>query len=219
MKKKTNFRGLIPFSGGIDSTAVLYNTLTQFPADNFLVFKVNLYSGSSASRTIQEIAAVDIILGNIREKGIKNFEFKRLEFDYSALGPPPVWDSEVVNYTAAVCIKAYPEIREFYEGAIADDYLQPGFEQRLEHIEKILYTVAERSHTDLQIVFPLKSMSKYEVMKSIPPDILPLTWSCRYPQGLQPDYSMVRCHECQPCTTIDAVLKTHPGEFPQLEKW
>jgi 7-cyano-7-deazaguanine synthase in queuosine biosynthesis len=219
MTNKTIFRGLIPFSGGIDSTAVLYSTLTKYPNDKFLVFKINLINGSSASRTIQEIAAADKILHNLRARGINNFEFKSLEFNYASLGPPPVWDSEVVNYGAAICIKAYPSIYEFYEGAIADDFLQEGFFERLDLIEKIFYAISQRSKEEIKIVFPLKEKLKYEVMKLLPPEILQLTWSCRNPQGMQADYSMVRCHKCQPCTIINNVIKNHPNEFTVLENW
>ena len=219
MSNQTLFRGIIPFSGGIDSTAVLFNTLTKFPNDQFLVFKVNIISSSSASRTIQEIAATEQILKNLRSRNIDNFEFRQLEFNYSSLGPPPVWDSEVVNYAATLCIKAHPEIHKFYEGAIADDFLQPDFDKRLAQIKKLLFLAAERSEESLEIVFPLKNRDKYEVMKSIPQDLLKLTWSCRYPRGKIDNYTLVRCNDCPPCNIINEVLRQHPNEFPDLEKW
>ncbi len=206
------YRGIIPFSGGIDSTAALYLTLTQYPQDNWLVFKVNLWNGSSASRTVKEEQAVNNILDELRKQGINNFTYKRLSFDYSQLGSPPIWDSEAVNFAAATCIRAYPEISELIEGAIADDYLQQGFEERLNQIEKILYLLSEKTPKTLQIVFPLKNMNKYAVMKSIPAALLPLTWSCRYPEGGQ-NWQLQRCHKCTPCQIIDKTLSMHPNEF------
>lgn len=209
------YRGIIPFSGGIDSTAGLYLTLTRHPDDHFLVFKVNLINGESASRTVKEEQAVNAILDELRNMGISNFTFRRLSFDYGQLGPPPIWDSEAVNFAAATCIRAYPEITELIEGAIADDYLQEGFQERLDQIEKILYLVSERTAENLKIVFPLKEMSKYEVMKAIPPSILPLTWSCRYPEGAG-NWQLKRCHKCATCQIIDQVFKQHPKAFPYL---
>lgn len=210
------YKALIPFSGGIDSTAGLYLTLTRYPNDNFLVFKVNLINGSSASRTVMEERAVNDILDELRKMGINNFTYRRLSYDYSQLGFPPIWDSEAVNFAAATCIRAYPEILEFVEGAIGDDYLQEGFQERLDQIEKILYLVSERNKENLKIVFPLKDMMKYEVMKAIPLHILKLTWSCRFPvEG--PSWDLKRCHQCHTCKIIDKVIEKHPEEFQYLE--
>lgn len=217
MNRKT-YRGLIPFSGGIDSTAVLYQALTSFPDDNFLVFKVNLISSTSASRIVREAAAVNEIFEKLKAKGIENFDFISMKFDYSVFSPPPVWDSEVINYAAALCILNHPEIKEFWEGAIADDFKDPTFEKRLEKISKILYLVSERSPKNLDIIFSIKDKNKYEVMKLIPSDILPLTWSCRYPEG-GPNWTLKRCHKCPACKTIGEVLHSHPGEFLELEIW
>jgi 7-cyano-7-deazaguanine synthase in queuosine biosynthesis len=207
-----NFKGIIPFSGGIDSTAALYQILTQNPDKYYLVFKVLLINGENGSRTVKEEQAVNAILDALRNRGIRNFSYRRLSYDYSQLGPPPIWDSEAVNFAAATCIRAYPSIEELIEGAIADDYLQEGFETRLSQIEKILYLVSERDSDTLKIVFPLQQKLKYEVMKIIPPEILALTWSCRYPEG-DDQWQLKRCHKCATCQTIDKVLEIHPGEF------
>lgn len=210
------YRGIIPFSGGIDSTAALYTTLTEYPNETWLVFKVNLINGSAASRTIQEELAVNAILDELRAMGIQNFRYKRLAFDYAQLGSPPVWDSEVVNFAAATCIRANPSIGELIEGAIADDYLQAGFDERLAKIEKILYLVSEKSRSELQIKFPLQHKNKYEVMRLLPMAILNLTWSCRYPEG-DANWQLQRCHKCATCQTIDHTLEQYPNAFEGFE--
>jgi 7-cyano-7-deazaguanine synthase in queuosine biosynthesis len=209
------YRALIPFSGGIDSTAALYLTLTQHPDENFLVFKVNLFNGHSGSRTIMEERAVNAILDELRKMGINNFTYRRLSFDYAQLGTPPIWDSEAVNFAAATCIRAFPEIYEFIEGAIADDFLQVGFDERINQIEKILYLVSERTKENLEIVFPLKDMFKYDVMKAIPQNILPLTWSCRFPVEAEA-WDLQRCKKCHTCKVINEVLEKHGEEFPNF---
>lgn len=211
-----NYRALIPFSGGIDSTAGLYYTLTNYPDDHFLVFKVILINGECGSRTVKEEQAVNAILEALRARGIHNFTYRRLSFDYSQLGAPPIWDSEAVNFAAATCLRAHPEITEMVEGAIYDDYLQEGFQERLHQIEKILYLVSERTKDNLTILFPLKDWNKYQVMKSLPADILNLTWSCRYPEGAA-QWELKRCHKCSTCITIDKVLEKHGEEFPDFD--
>lgn len=212
----TNYKALIPFSGGIDSTAGLYLTLTQNPQHHFLVFKVILINGECGSRTVKEEQAVNAILEALRAKGIHNFTYRRLVFDYSQLGAPPIWDSEAVNFAAATCLRAHPEISEMIEGAIYEDYQQEGFQERLDQIEKILYLVSERSPDNFTIQFPLQEMNKYEVMKSLPSDILNLTWSCRYPEGAA-QWHLKRCHKCSTCLTIDKVLQEHPDAFPDFD--
>ena len=130
--KQTKFRAIIPFSGGIDSTAALYLTLKDNPNDNYCVFRVDLINGTSGSRIIQERQAVEQILAKLEEMGIKNFSYRQLSFDYSSLGPPPVWDSEIINFVSNIIIQDHPEINEFIEGAIADDYEQEGFKEEIE---------------------------------------------------------------------------------------
>ncbi|MCP4440266.1 MAG: hypothetical protein GY810_15080 [Aureispira sp.] len=216
---KKQYKAIIPFSGGVDSTAVLYQTLTQNPEQEYFVFKVNIINAASASRTIQEEEAVRNILEWLRNHGINNFTFRKLEYNYAELGAPqPHWDSEVVNFAAASCILSHPEIEEFMEGAIADDFLQEGFHDRISHIAKILYLVTKKNPQDLKIVFPLKDMYKYDVMKSMPIDLLALTWSCRYPKGGS-NYNLIRCHQCPPCQTIDKVLLKHSTDFLKLLEW
>ena len=90
------------------------------------------------------------------------------------------------------------------------------FKGRLNQIEKILYLVSERNNDNLKIVFPLKHMSKYEVMKAIPSNILKLTWSCRYPEGAE-NWNLQRCHKCSACKVIDKVLEENKNEFPEFQ--
>ena len=212
MQHNKKYRGIIPFSGGADSTDALYMTLTQNPDDYWLVFKVNLLNGSSAHRMVKEEQAVNAILDELRAMGINNFTYRRLSFDYSQLGPPPIWDSEAVNFAAATCIRAHPKISEFIEGAIADDFLQTGFDERLAQIEKILYLLSEKTPETLRICFPLQKMDKYQVMKAVPPHILALTWSCRYPVEGE-NWDMQRCHKCHTCLLVDKAIATHADEF------
>ena len=211
----TAYRALVPFSGGIDSTAALYRTLSAHRDDSFLVFRVQLVNGASGSRAVMEDRAVNGILDSLRAMGLRHFTYRRLAYDYSQLGAPPIWDSEAVNFAAATCLRAHPEITEFIEGAIADDYLQPGFDDRLAQIAKILYLVSERTPETLTIHYPLRAQSKAEVMRSIPRELLAQTWSCRFPvEG--PAWDLKRCRRCHACLLVDHVLEAHPDEFADL---
>ncbi len=213
--KESRFKGIIPFSGGIDSTFSMFLTLKENPNDNYCVFRVDLLNGNSGSRIIQEQRAVEAILDKLSGFGINNFKYRSLSFDYSSLGPPPVWDREIINFVSSIIIQDHPEICEFIEGTIADDYLQEGFNERLEKITRILYVSSARTSEDLKIVFPIKEMSKYQVMKELPSELLSLTWSCRYPE-IGPPYTFVRCHKCPQCKVIDKVMADHPGEFDEF---
>ena len=209
----TKFKGVIPFSGGIDSTAALYKTLTENPSNNYLVFRTHLINGTSGHRTIREEMDAESIIQWLIENKIDNFCFKKLSFDYSSLGMmPPVWDSEVINFIASVVVQAKPEISEFIEGAIKDDYEESGFNDRINKIADIFYTSSGRSPSNFKMIFPIKSLSKYEVMKSIPKELLKRTWSCRYPE-IGPPYTFVRCHKCPQCKVLDNVLKDKGAEF------
>jgi len=203
----TNFDGLIPLSGGIDSTAVLLKVLKENPDKNYLVYRVDMVHGTSGHRTTREAMATEKILAWLFNNGYQNFAYKALRIDYSTLGmTPPVWDSEVVNFFGAMILQAKPEIKTFYDGAIADDFFDPDFQNRLNKIADILYLHSGKRREDLEIKFPLKSLSKYEVIKTISAELLQLTWSCRYPK-IVAAWTYGRCHECPQCKVIDLVLK------------
>lgn len=212
--KSTKFHAVVPLSGGIDSTAALYLSLKNNPDQNFLVYRIQLLNGTSGHRSIREEFATESILLWLEKNGYANFAYRKLSFDYSSLGMmPPVWDSDVVNFVAAVAVHAHPEINRFVEGAIADDFDDPSFAKRLEKIMALFYLAAERSPKDFSFDFPVKEMRKYEVMKALPEELLALTWSCRYPEIGAP-YTFDRCHKCPQCKVIDSVLEEHPEMAP-----
>ncbi len=217
MKNRKLFDGgIIPFSGGIDSTGVLYQTLKTNPDKHFLVMKVCLYNSISANRMTKEKLAVQNIIEILKKIGLNNFEYKELEYHYPTLGIPPLWDSEIIYFAAATCVRAFPEINMLFEGVTADDYVGEGsdFYERLDKYAKILYLVADIDSTVFNIVKPLDKMSKYEIMKMLPPDILEHCWSCRYPVARETySYQLERCHICPPCKVIDKVLNDHPDEL------
>ncbi len=212
---KTKFNTIIPFSGGIDSTAALYSTLIKNPDKKYLVFHIDIINATSGNRYILEKKAVQNILTYLLENSISNFCFKSLSIDYSNFDIPLVWDSEVVNFMAAMIVQDKPEIEEFIEGAIWDDYQEEGFKERLMKIASIFYTCSGRTENDFKFSFPLKNLKKHEVMRLIPHELLKVTWSCRYPEIGLP-YTLVRCHKCPPCKIIDNAFKQHPNEFPML---
>lgn len=206
---QTKFDGIIPLSGGIDSTALIYKVLKENPDQKFLVYRVDMVHGTSGHRTTQEAQATESIVQWLFEQGLTNFCFKRLSIDYASLGmTPPVWDSEVVNFFGAMLIQAHPEINTFYDGAIKDDFDDPDFQNRLNKIADILYLHTGKSSENLQINFPVKQLSKYETIVSMPVELLKLTWSCRYPK-IVAQWTFGRCHECPQCGILDKVLENH----------
>ncbi len=206
--------GIIPFSGGIDSTGVLYHCLTKNPEKHFLLMKVCLYNSISANRMTKEKEAVHAILNYLRDTGLKNFEYREMEYHYPTLGVPPLWDSEIVYFAAATCIRAYSEINCLYEGVNADDYEGEGtdFNERLDKYANILRLVADKTADNFSIQMPLNNMTKLEIMRMLPPELLNLTWSCRYPVPKETySYKLERCHFCPPCKVIDKALAELEG--------
>lgn len=213
----SKFKAVIPLSGGIDSTAAAYLTLSQNPDKNYLIYRIQLWNGTSGHRTIREDLATEQILNWFEENGLKNFAFRKLSFDYSSLSMmPPIWDSDAVNFIASVVVQAHPEIDEFIEGAIANDFEDPGFQKRLDKIAKLFYLSAERSPGDFKFSFPVREMTKKELLELLPESLLRLTWSCRYPEIGAP-YTFVRCHKCPQCKVIDSVLNNNPELRSKLE--
>jgi len=207
----TKFHSVIPLSGGIDSTAAAFISLKENPNKNYLIYRIQLLNGTSGHRTIREDLSTEKILNWFEQNGLTNFAFRKLSFDYSSLGMmPPIWDSDAVNFIASVVVQAHPEIDEFIEGAIANDFEDPGFQKRLDKIAKLFYLSAERSLDDFTFTFPVREKTKKELMELLPESLLRLTWSCRYPEIGAP-YTFVRCHKCPQCKLIDELIIKYPN--------
>jgi hypothetical protein len=65
-----------------------------------------------------------------------------------------------------------------------------------QRIWRQLNTVAERK---VKPVFPLRNLTKAQIIQDMPPDLLALTWSCRAPRSRKP------CGSCSTCRDIAAV--------------
>lgn len=214
---EASFDAVIPISGGIDSTAAAYLSLKNRPEENFLLFRIQLWNGTSGHRTIREDLATEHILQWFEQNGLHNFAFRKLSFDYSSLGMmPPIWDSDAVNFIASVVVQAHPEIKEFVEGAIANDFEDPSFQKRLDKIAQLFYLSAERGPDNFRFSFPVRDKSKKELIELLPSSLLRLTWSCRYPEIGAP-YTFVRCHKCPQCKVIDNVIKNEPSLKSKLD--
>lgn len=51
-----------------------------------------------------------------------------------------------------------------------------------------------------RLAFPIAHMTKADVVKAMPKDLLALCWWCRRPNGKQP------CHKCRTCKQVDPAL-------------
>ena len=90
-------------------------------------------------------------------------------------------------------------------GDNADDYLQADVQERAERkVSANLWTaILEsldkpfRDKIAPKVAYPLKNMTKAEIIKTLPPDLLDLCWSCRDP--VRNDDAILPCGICHAC--------------------
>lgn len=193
----SEIKTIIPFSGGIDSTAVLYSMLKENPNEQFLIVHVLLINGESFNRYKLEHESVKNILKRLKELGFNNFEYKEASMDYLSAGEiPPVWDIEALNLIMAIYVRD-TSVNRFIKATNFDDFQQDDFLDRIENSETIFFAASQKKRHEFQFEYPQRNKTKQQVIASLPKELLVLTWSCRRPMKV--DGELVVCGSCEAC--------------------
>lgn len=184
---------LLQLSGGIDSAFVLWEWLKNNPDEICLVHHINLKNHEG--RLEFEKIAVDNILKWFMNQGLNNFIYLESGFDYGT-----------VNY-----IIKDVEICGLFLGIILRNPKWSGIEKILMPIYEDINSAREiRKRKILDIVsynkkvkieYPLKGLTKLDVINKIPKELLELTWYCRKP------INKILCGKCYTCNEVNDSLE------------
>jgi 7-cyano-7-deazaguanine synthase in queuosine biosynthesis len=186
MYKKT----LIMFSGGLDSTGVVWKLINT---DKKLHIH-HLHLNNKENRAKAEDKAVKEIIKYIKK--IRDIEYSESHYEYPSYNGNFIWDSDLYNFIAGTICLSIKEIEEVAIGRTKSDE-GSRIDQRAERGTKIF----ESFGTSAKKVYPLKHMTKKEIFEMLPVDLRSLTWSCRTPIYL-PDGDIKRCRRCKACSEL-----------------
>lgn len=183
---------LLNFSGGIDSTLCLYNYLRDNPHKTLLINHVNLKNHEG--RQDVENAAVHKILKKIQEMGYKNFRYIESSFDYGSIG----WivkDHELIAFFSGTIFRApkYKDLKNIIVPFIKMEMHTPGREVIYRRVFEAL-----NPDREYNMIFPLIDMTKEEIIKATPKELLELTWYCRTPKEGKPCGKCITCVDVHP---------------------
>lgn len=198
MSKKKHFERLLLFSGGIDSTYVLWDYLKNNPGKPIKVVHVNMKN--SERRLAYEKKASQNIVKHLNELYPNTIHYSEFGFDYGT--NRIVQDIEIMGFIIGVVLRD-PRItvdKVFVCASKTDLNQGRGYETRSRRRFQIIKAVTDR--TDVEFDYPIKDIDREDLIKTLPKKLLNMTWFCRFPtiQGRP-------CGRCFTCSTTLPVLK------------
>lgn len=183
---------LLNFSGGIDSTYVLYQWLRNNPTKKILVHHIHIRN--IEKRYEKEAIAVENILQWLRDHGLDNFEYIESTFDYEQ-AKGLCLDGMIVTLFTSLITQGYPNLKETFLCTPLDEKLRLG-NQLIGRRNKyqILREAISVGH-QLKTTEVVIHLFKKEIIQGLPRDLFELTWYCRKP--MPNGDTCKECHTCQ----------------------
>lgn len=192
----------LSFSGGMDSTLVLYKLLKL--GHNVLVHHVR-YTNAQG-RDGKEYEAVEKTLAWLSSHPLRGrYRYLESAVDVSQ-HPNFVRDSYVWGFFTGsiLSLDKYAHIKRVATGRHLNSYsgfrnAPKAIEQTRTIYQEVLPLLAGRP---IDLVHPIGDMTKLQIVQELPEDLRELCWSCR-----RPTPRGARCHRCMTCRQIDKALQ------------
>lgn len=184
---------LLNFSGGMDSTYVLYHWLKENPNETILLHHINLHHPAE-NRIEQEQTAVKNILNWLKRKGMYNFIYHQSSFDYGSLPRISIKDIQIVALFSGIILRTpqYKSINKilfsWHKGEVDDESIRQGYRV------KAMFTALEIPIPEFE--FPIQHLDRRDMAKKMPKELLRLTHSCRKPLPSR------NCGICKTCKEL-----------------
>lgn len=188
---------MINISGGVDSVYAAYDTLNSGRS----VLLHHCVLKSRTNRWSQERKAVDHALKYFVRKGLDNFSYLETSFDYGKISYL-IYDVELIGFLTGLVLRnpKYKSVNEVLVSINSDDpsAKDPNTPRRVK-ANLLTDTVMDRK---IQFTYPYIEISKRDMLKNIPKDLLAGLWWCRTPVGGN------KCGRCRPCREINEMAKS-----------
>lgn len=202
---------LVMFSGGMDSTAMLLQLLTQ-TVDELRVHHVHMVN--LEGRAEAERAAVERIVEVCRRR-YRPFRYSESALDFSGLEAIPI-DWMAIAYVACQVAIDTPRCDRIAVGALATDtdiVNRCARQRRLFEAMYECYRARKLGEPRIEWVYPVFETPKAALAALLPPELLDLTWSCRTP--VRTTTGFLACGSCKACRAragVDASHLSDPSE-------
>ena len=183
---------LIMFSGGLDSTGMLWKLISQ--KSNIHIHHMNLMNQEKRARV--ESVAVKNILNYVSKHG--TFAYSESTHIYPSFNNKFMWDSDIVSFISGTICLSMPSIKHIAIGMTKTDMENRELSDRVQRSSKIL-----SAFTNATKIYPVKDMSKFEIYEFLPTELRNLTWSCRTP--IYKDGKAISCDQCPTCKTMKEI--------------
>ena len=183
-------------SGGIDSTLCMYHYLRENPDKTLLVHHCHMQNVEGRKEV--ETKAVADVLAWLQAEGLTNYEYLETHFDSGTTGYG-IYDHELFAFLAGMVLRrrVRHSVHRIIVPFIKVDVHTPDRDVRY---MRVLRSMIPRRRMDL--VTPLIHMTKEQVIRALPRDLLVLTWYCRRPQQGS------TCGVCRTCLQVQPVLRS-----------
>lgn len=168
---------LVNFSGGIDSTYLLYKLLSD--KKNVLIHHCQLENYEN--RVIPENIAVSQILKYFNDNGLNTYKYINTGFHYGNAGYI-VKDVEVIAFMSSVILRNpnFSNIKEIAISANSEDETTNPNDISMIRRGKILDAILP-TDSNIKLTYPIIHMSKKEIIEDMPEELFQMTWFCRKP--------------------------------------
>ena len=183
---------LIPVSGGIDSTALLWKYSRD---NNIYAFHLTLGRNVGSKMHLAELWSTRNVITWMKRNTLKEIIYE----EYEIFREDPlrkVHSHYAVQVYCGIMLKRVPKISHVISGLTGEDKERSGFHALYLAEGKIIREMAGRQNFILEA--PYLDSSKAEIKASIPYDLLKITLSCWFP-NLQDDGSWIPCNMCGKC--------------------
>lgn len=190
-----NYKTLLNWSGGLDSTYCLLDYLKTNSGEELVVNHLILMNNenrwreelNSVRKTIEWLTNKDMFKFHYIETRYKQPDYLQSSFDVHI----------VDGYIAGGIANTYPSISEIIIPTnYADANRGNGNAERVALATFIRDSVCGRT---LQVVKPVAHMKKQEIIEGIPKEVLKNIWYCR-----NPIHPFIPCGKCHGCTDVIA---------------
>ncbi len=200
---------LCMFSGGLDSTAVLYKLLTDEQYADYNIHVHHMHLRNVEHRAIAEAVAIKKILDYFNEYNFKTFDFTESVIETFFLQPPKfkrfIFDSDMMAFFAANICLCDQSIKKIAIGHTQTDILlADNLVLRRERMQKILDASFFPNEITAEWFSPLVELTKQETSDILPKELRDLTWSCRWPI-YDENNTPLTCGKCLTCKEMEEI--------------
>jgi 7-cyano-7-deazaguanine synthase in queuosine biosynthesis len=192
------YKSLIFLSGGIDSTAVCYKLLKENTNQRFLIYHCNFRDYQH--RHDYEKLAVNKIIRYFKENNLNNFDYINSDFSYGNINAI-VQDIELWGFFMGLILRGKSYDIENISICASKFDLQQGeeYEARSRRRYNVIKALLEYEPV---YTFPIKDLTREDLIKLLPKNLLEMTWFCRRPNDGRP------CGKCKTC--VNTLPYLHP---------